>query len=78
MEKVYRGATKIQVYIGADDTKDNSVEAMIYLERNFRSILKGDKNFFENFSYVDVLPRRTVDAIAALLRRDWFYRVWVL
>jgi Heterokaryon incompatibility protein (HET) len=78
MEKVYRGATKIQVYIGADDTKDNSVQAMIYLERNFRSILKGDKNLFENFSYVDVLPRRTVDAITALLRRDWFYRVWVL
>jgi hypothetical protein len=79
MEIIYRGATKVQIYIGADDTKDNSVEeAMIYLERNFRSILKGDKNLFENFAYVDVLPRRTVNAVTALLQRDWFYRVWVL
>jgi hypothetical protein len=78
MEIIYRGATKVQIYIGAEDTKDNSVEAMIYLERNFRSILNGDENLFENFAYVDVLPRRTVDAITALLRRDWFYRVWVL
>jgi hypothetical protein len=78
MEIVYRGATKVQVYTGTDDTEEHSVKAMIYLERNFRSILKGDKNLFENFAYADVLPRQTADAIAALLRRDWFYRVWVL
>jgi hypothetical protein len=78
MELIYRGATKVQIYIGAEDTKENSVVAMNYLQRYFRSILNGGENLFENFSYNDLLPRRTVDAIGALLRRDWFHRVWVL
>lgn len=78
MEIIYRGAVKVQVYIGADDIETHSEEAMKYLERNFRSILNGHENPFEKFGYVELLPRRVADAIAALLERQWFNRVWVL
>ncbi|KAH7406328.1 heterokaryon incompatibility protein-domain-containing protein [Phaeosphaeria sp. MPI-PUGE-AT-0046c] len=79
MSRIYCDATWVIVWLGKDDaTTREATQCLSILQRDGSLVFETMSHYEAAKEFLDSIPRQSRHAIALLLRRRWFNRVWTL